>query len=122
MHPARRQALFPARFTAQAEGQAGVREAGAALYAQCLQRIDGQLAGQRFVLGGEGPSACDHQLMVYAHWCALDARSLDALPHFAQWLDRMLRVPAVQAALRAVASPLAARITAAVRVSTPSFT
>lgn len=106
VHIARRPAMYPARFSADPAAHAGIQEIGKALYKTCLQRIDGLLAGQRFVMGGDQPSACDFQLMVYAHWCAIDGLSLADLPEFARWSQAMMQRPAVQEALKRVNSPL----------------
>lgn len=107
VHVARRQARFPARFTANAASHADVQAVGAQLFEQCLQRIDGLLAARRFVLEDEHPSACDHQLMAYANWCAMDGMETSALPNFERWRGLMMQRPAVQQALTAIDSPLA---------------
>lgn len=103
---ARRQAKFPGRFTADAAAHAGVQAQGRAQFMQCLGQIDARLAQQPWVLPGAQPSACDAQLMVYAHWCALDGQPLDVWPHWQRWCQAMLQRSAVQQALAVVASPL----------------
>lgn len=106
VHVARRQARFPARFTANAASHAEVQAVGAQLFEQCLQRIDGLLAARRFVLEDEHPNACDHQLMAYANWCAIDGLSTADLPNFERWRNLMMQRPAVREALRTIDSPL----------------
>ena len=106
VHIARRQSRYPARFTTNAAGHAEVRAVGRQQLELCLQRIDSGLATQRFVLDDQAPSACDHQLMTYAHWCALDGMDIGPWPHFARWRADMLNRPAVRLALSSVDSPL----------------
>lgn len=106
-HIARRQTKFPARFTVNAAGHADVQQSGATQFMGCLQRIDDLLTVKRFVLDGDHPSACDHQLMAYANWCALDGISIAHLANFESWRQQMLERPAVQQVLAAIGSPLA---------------
>lgn len=72
----------------------------------CLQRVDNLLAGRRFILNGDQPTACDHQLMAYANWCALDGISVAHMPDFERWCQQMLLRPSVQQALTTIGSPL----------------
>lgn len=106
VHIARRQAMYPVRFSADPASHAGILEIGKAQYQACLQRINSMLAGRDFVMGGQQPDACDFQLMSYAHWCAIDGRALTDLPEFQRWTAAMMKRPAVQEALRRVNSPL----------------
>ncbi|PPE68349.1 glutathione S-transferase family protein [Caldimonas thermodepolymerans] len=104
--PARRQVRMPARFTSEAACHAQIQATGRELFERCLQRIDGLLAGKDWVLGGDRPSSCDYQLMVYANWCALDGLALDPWPNFRQLRDRLLQRPAVRRVLEQIDSPL----------------
>lgn len=106
-HIARRQMRFPARFTSNGVGRTEIRESGHEKLMQCLAHIDHTLANRDFVLDAAAPSACDWQLMVYAHWCAADEFPTAAFPHFEQWTERMLQRPRVQQALHVIHSPLA---------------
>lgn len=106
VHIARRPAMYPARFSPDPAAHASIQEVGKTLYNACLQRIDQMLAGQRFVMGGEQPDACDFQLMSYAHWCGIDGKSLADLPEFDRWSKEMMQRPAVRQALTRVGSPL----------------
>lgn len=106
VHIARRQAMYPMRFSADAAAHPGILEIGKAQYLACLQRIDKMLAGREFVMGGTHADACDFQLMSYAHWCAIDGRALTDLPEFQRWTLAMMKRPAVQEALKCVNSPL----------------
>ena len=108
-HIARRQTKMPARFNDEPGCHAGIRESGARQFMLHLQRIDSRLQSDAYVLGGEKPSACDYQLMVYAHWCAIDGVGLSRFPNFERWLERMRKREAVQEALRVVDSPLLTR-------------
>lgn len=107
-HIARRQTRFPGRFTVGATGHEDIRQSGEPRYLSCLTRIDTLLAGHRFVLEGNHPTACDYQLMAYANWCAIDGISTAHLPNFERWRQDMIQRPAVREALARVGSLLAA--------------
>lgn len=106
VHIVRRQARFPGRFTVGATGHEDIKQAGISRYLSCLERIDTLLAGHRFVLEGDHPTACDYQLMAYANWCAIDGTSTAHLRNFERWRQDMVQRPAVREALARVGSLL----------------
>lgn len=99
VHPAFTRAMFPERFTTDADGAEGVRGAALEALSSALTSIDAHLAGREHLL--DAFSVCDLYLTVFLLWRrgpALAGRLPD-LPNLDAFQQRVLARPAIAATL-----------------------
>jgi glutathione S-transferase len=107
VHPAFGRWYRPERFTADAAGQAAVKESGKAAFWAGLQEIDAMIGDDPWVMGGAYTVVDPYALVFYGWGPRLDLPMAE-LKRLTAWKDRMLQRAAVRRILEREKSPLLA--------------
>jgi len=99
VHPTFTRVFMPARFAAEPEGQAQVRQLAVTQYRQHLERIQGWLECAHPWLLGERPSFIDAYALTLFRWGGLAGIDPDSLPEFKAFVARLAQQPPVAAAI-----------------------
>lgn len=106
VHPAFAHVVKPARFSRQPEAHDGIQTVAMETYWAALQEIDALIgAGGPWVQGGQF-TVCDAHALPFWGFGRRVRLPMDTLTHYTAWKDRMIRRPAVLAALQAEDSRL----------------
>lgn len=99
VHPTFTRVFMPQRFADDADAQAKVRAHAAAQYRELLERIQGWMECAHPYLGGAEPSFLDFYALTLFRWGGYAGIDPASLPAFQAYVERLVRHPAVAAAM-----------------------